>query len=71
MITVQGNYDFKKNIEADIVVLDMPLLDTTQYKDSMSTFIEDLVLQIISWIAEEEREREGIDLAIKNGKLEN
>lgn len=71
MITVQGNYDFKKNIEADIVVLDMPLLHTTQYKDSMSTFIADLVLQIISLIAEEEREREGIDLAIKNGKLEN
>ncbi|QKX52789.1 recombinase family protein (plasmid) [Planococcus glaciei] len=65
--------DLTKKIEADIVVLDMPLLDTTQYKDSMGTFIADLVLQILSWMAEEERERirkrqrEGIDLALKNG----
>ncbi len=65
--------DLTKNIEADIVVLDMPLLDTTQYKDSMGTFIADLVLQILSWMAEEERERirkrqrEGIDLARQNG----
>jgi len=65
--------DLTKNIEADIVVLDMPLLDTTQYKNSMGTFIADLVLQILSWMAEEERERirkrqrEGIDLAFKKG----
>lgn len=65
--------DLTKNIEADIVVLNMPLLDTTQYKDSMGTFIADLVLQILSWMAEEERERirkrqrEGIDLALQNG----
>lgn len=65
--------DLTKNIEADIVVMDMPLLDTTQYKDSMGTFIADLVLQILSWMAEEERERirkrqrEGIDLALRNG----
>ncbi|PIC73742.1 recombinase family protein [Sporosarcina sp. P17b] len=65
--------DLTKNIEADIVVMDMPLLDTTQYKDSMGTFIADLVLQILSWMAEEERERirkrqrEGIDLALQNG----
>lgn len=65
--------DLTKNIEADIVVLDMPLLDTTQYKDSMGTFIADLVLQILSWMAEEERERirkrqrEGIDLALQKG----
>ena len=65
--------DLTKNIEADIVVMDMPLLDTTQYKDSMGTFIADLVLQILSWMAGEERERirkrqrEGIDLALQNG----
>jgi len=65
--------DLTKKIEADIVVLDMPLLDTTQYKDSMGTFIADLVLQILSWMAEEERQRirkrqrEGIDLALQNG----
>lgn len=62
-----------KNIKADIIVLDMPLLDTTKHKDSMGTFISDLVLQILSWMADEERERirkrqrEGIDVALKNG----
>jgi NAD(P)-dependent dehydrogenase (short-subunit alcohol dehydrogenase family) len=65
--------DITKNIQADIVVLDMPLLDTTQFKDSLGTFIADLVLQILSWMAEEERDRirkrqrEGIDLALQNG----
>jgi DNA invertase Pin-like site-specific DNA recombinase len=65
--------DITKNIESDIVVLDMPLLDTTQFKDSLGTFIADLVLQILSWMAQEERDRirkrqrEGIDSAIKNG----
>lgn len=65
--------DLTKNLEADIVVMDMPLLDTTQYKDSLGTFIADLVLQILSWMAEEDRnrirksQREGIDTAIKNG----
>ena len=49
--------DITKNIKADIVVLDMPLLDTTKYQDSLGTFISDLVLQILSWLAEEERER--------------
>lgn len=65
--------ELTKVIEADIVVMDMPLLDTTQYKDSMGTFIADLVLQILSWMAQEERDRirkrqrEGIDLALQNG----
>lgn len=65
--------DITKNIEADIVVLDMPLLDTTQFKDSLGTFIADLVLQILSWMAQEERERirkrqrEGIDIALQKG----
>ncbi|KKB33747.1 recombinase [Bacillus thermotolerans] len=72
MILEEWN-DITKNIGADIVVLDMPLLDTTQYKDSLGSFISDLVLQILSWMAQEERERirkrqrEGIDLAAKNG----
>jgi DNA invertase Pin-like site-specific DNA recombinase len=34
--------DITKNIQADIVVLDMLLLDTTQFKDSLGTFIADL-----------------------------
>lgn len=70
---LQEWHDITKNVQANIVVLDMPLLDTTQYKDSLGTFIADLVLQILSWMAEEERDRirkrqrEGIDLALKNG----
>lgn len=65
--------DITRNIGADIVVLNMPLLDTTKEKDRMGSFVSDLVLQILSWIAEDERERirkrqrEGIDAARKNG----
>ena len=44
-----------KEIGADICVLDMPLLDTRQGKDLMGTFIADLVLQILSFVAESER----------------
>ena len=40
----------------DIVVLDMPLLDTRQYKDLIGTFISDLVLQVLSFVAQSERE---------------
>ena len=39
----------------DICVLDMPLLDTRRGKDLMGTFIADLVLQILSFVAENER----------------
>ncbi len=45
-----------KEKEADICVLDMPLLDTRQGKDLMGTFIADLVLQILSFVAQNERE---------------
>ena len=41
--------------QADIKVLDMPLLDTTQYKDLLGTFISDLILQVLSFVAEQER----------------
>jgi DNA invertase Pin-like site-specific DNA recombinase len=40
----------------DIAVLDMPLLDTREAKDLMGTFIADLVLQILSFVAHSERE---------------
>ena len=40
----------------DIVVLDMPLLDTRNGRDLMGTFISDLVLQILSFVAHSERE---------------
>lgn len=41
---------------ADICVIDMPLLDTRNGKDLMGTFIADLVLQILSFVAESERD---------------
>lgn len=58
---------------ADIVVLDMPLLDTTKSKDLLGTFISDLVLQLLSFVAENERinirqrQKEGILAAKKRG----
>lgn len=45
-----------KEIGIDICVLDMPLLDTRNGKDLMGTFIADLVLQILSFAAQSERE---------------
>ncbi len=62
-----------KEIGADICVLDMPLLDTRNGKDLMGTFMADLVLQILSFVAENEREnirkrqQQGIDAAKKRG----
>ena len=45
-----------KERKVDICVIDMPLLDTRQGKDLMGTFIADLVLQILSFVAQNERE---------------
>lgn len=45
-----------KAIGVDICVIDMPLLDTRNGKDLMGTFIADLVLQILSFVAQNERE---------------
>ncbi|MDD3745219.1 MAG: recombinase family protein [Anaerostipes sp.] len=42
--------------KADIVVLDMPLLDTRREKDLIGTFLSDIVLQVLSYVAENERE---------------
>lgn len=44
-----------KVIEADIAVLDMPLLDTRREKSLMGTFVADMVLQVLSFVAEQER----------------
>jgi len=60
-------------VKADIKVLDMPLLDTTQHKDLLGTFISDLVLQVLSFVAHRERDSirqrqsEGIAAAKANG----
>lgn len=64
--------DITKNIKADIVVIDMPLLDMRKNKDLLGTFISDLVLQILSCVAEQERtfieqrQKEGITNAKNN-----
>jgi DNA invertase Pin-like site-specific DNA recombinase len=65
--------DITKNIGADIKVLDMDLLDTTKNKDLLGTFISDLVLQVLSFVAENERknikqrQHEGIKSAKDRG----
>ncbi len=41
---------------ADIIIQDMPLLDTSKTKDLLGTFISDLVLQLLSFVAQNERE---------------
>lgn len=45
-----------KQICIDICVIDMPMLDTRRYKDLMGTFIADLVLQVLSFVSQNERE---------------
>ena len=62
-----------KEKKVDIVVLDMPLLDTRRGKDLMGTFLSDIVLQVLSFVAENERknirmrQREGIEAAKLRG----
>ena len=59
--------------KVDIVVIEMPLLDTRRGKDLMGTFLSDVVLQVLSFVAENEREcirsrqREGIEAAKARG----
>ncbi len=59
--------------KVDIVVLDMPLLDTRRGKDLMGTFLSDIVLQVLSFVAENERknirqrQQEGIEAARLRG----
>lgn len=54
---IQDQWRFlTKEIGIDIVVIDMPLLGTRQGKDLMGTFIADLVLQILSFVAQSERD---------------
>lgn len=62
-----------RDMRVDILVLDMPLLDTRRNKDLLGTFIADLVLQVLSFVAQNERENirrrqaEGIAAAKVNG----
>lgn len=66
--------DLTTECKADIKVLDMPLLDTTLHKDLLGTFISDLILQVLSFVAEQERnnikkrQEEGIAVAKAKGR---
>lgn len=61
-------------LSVDIKVIDMPLLDTTQHKDLLGTFVSDIVLQILAFVSENERtttlkrQAEGIASAKARGK---
>lgn len=71
--------EWKKLIdeEIDIVVVNIPILDTRKYKDleGMGQLVSDLVLTLLSWMVEEERnrirtaQREGIEIAKSQGKF--
>lgn len=62
-----------KEKKVDIVVLDMPLLDTRRGKNLMGTFLSDIVLQVLSFVSENERsnikqrQAEGIAVAKAKG----
>jgi DNA invertase Pin-like site-specific DNA recombinase len=66
--------DIVKITKADIVIIDMPILDTRTNKDLIGTLISDIVLQLLSYVAQAERENikqrqaEGIAIAKAKGK---
>lgn len=63
-----------KEVKANIIVRDMPLLNTEQTKDLTGTLIADIVLELLSYVAQRERENirkrqaEGIAIAKAQGK---
>lgn len=68
--------ELTKEKQIDISVLDMPLLDTASYKqlDGLETLSPDLILQLLSYMAEDERkrihisrQREGVEAAKRKG----
>lgn len=67
-------FQYLQESKIDIVVIDIPLLDTRQYKDLIGSFIFDLFVNILAYVSNEERsyikkrQREGIDLYLKTGK---
>jgi DNA invertase Pin-like site-specific DNA recombinase len=65
--------DITQNIGAHIVILDMPILDTRQYKNGLDKVISNIVLELLSYMAQREREKintrqaEGIASALGKG----
>lgn len=60
-ITIENIYDEEGKIigtkpKADIVVLDMPILDTRKHKDLLGTLISDIILQVLAYVAQQETE---------------
>lgn len=74
---IKEEWEYLINKDIDIVVLDMPILDTTKYKgiEGVGELIMNLVREILSWLVEEERnrireaQRQGIAEAKKIGKF--
>ena len=72
---IKDEWEWFISQEIDIVVIDTPLISTTNYRHmgSMGKFISDLILEILSWLAEEEvemmhkRQRAGIESAMARG----
>ncbi|MDL0420949.1 recombinase family protein [Caldibacillus thermoamylovorans] len=75
-VEIRNEWEALIEEEIDIVVLNMPILDTRKYKDleGVGQLVSDLVLTLLSWMVEEERvrirtaQREGIEIAKKKGK---
>lgn len=73
---IKNEWQFIINKEVDIVILNMPILNTTQYKqlEGVGQLVSDIVLNLLSWLVEEERERiktaqrEGIEIAKREKK---
>lgn len=65
--------DITKNIKADIKIIDLPIINTDKNKELLGTVISDIVLGLLSYVAEQERtfikqrQREGIKNAMENG----
>lgn len=65
--------EITQEIGAHIVILDMPILDTRQYQNGLEKLISSIVLELLSYMAEREREKlngrqaEGIATALSNG----
>lgn len=75
-LEIKDEWESLLNDEIDIVVINMPILDTTKYKEleGVGHLLTDLTLSLLSWMVEEERERiraaqkQGIAIAKKQGK---
>lgn len=75
-VEIKNEWQWLIEHEIDIVVLNMPILDTRKYKEleGVGQLISDIVLTLLAWMVDDERERikanqrQGIDIAKKRGK---